>query len=255
MKLRVATYNIHKGVNTLRRLSLAQIREQLDALDLDIICLQEVQGRHDRLSTRITGYPAQAHHDYLASGVTGANDAPHQAVYGMNAVYTQGHHGNAVLSHLPVLRSSNLDISHHRLESRGMLHALFATGVPAQPRINVVCVHLGLFAVSRRYQLRTVSQTLAARIPVQEPLIVAGDFNDWQGKDLQALTEPLQLVEAHHHLHGRYGLTFPARLPVMPLDRLFVRGLTVQQATVHHGSKWARLSDHALLFAELDLAI
>jgi endonuclease/exonuclease/phosphatase family metal-dependent hydrolase len=253
MKLRVATYNIHKGVDTLRRLSLAQIREQLDALDLDVICLQEVQGRHDRLQRATTGYPNEPHQDFIAAGVTSRNNAPHQAVYGMNAVYAHGHHGNAVLSHLPVLRSSNLDISHHRLESRGMLHVSLATGLTEQPRINVVCVHLGLFAVSRRYQLGMMAQALTSRIPAHEPLIVAGDFNDWQGKQLAQLTEPLGVVEAYFHKHGRFGLTFPARLPVMPLDRLFVRGLTVNEAAVYHGPKWARLSDHALLFAELSL--
>jgi endonuclease/exonuclease/phosphatase family metal-dependent hydrolase len=47
--------------------------------------------------------------------------------------------------------------------------------------------------------------------------------------------------------------TFPAAMPVLQLDRIYVRGFTVQSAQVLHGASWARLSDHAPLVAELSL--
>jgi endonuclease/exonuclease/phosphatase family metal-dependent hydrolase len=248
MKLRVATYNIHKGMSAgARRLTIAAIREQLAPLNLDILCLQEVQGAHDHHPARFAEYPTEPHHDYLAKALG------HGAIYGMNAVYDHGHHGNAVLSHLPVIRHSNLDISHHRMESRGMLHVVLHTGIESQPRLNVVCVHLGLFAVSRRFQLKTVVQALASRVPANEPLIIAGDFNDWQRQAHVILETELKVIETHVAQHARPALTFPSRLPVMALDRIYVRGCKVHSAQVLSGAKWARLSDHALLMSEIEL--
>jgi endonuclease/exonuclease/phosphatase family metal-dependent hydrolase len=248
MRLKFGSYNIHKGVSTVaRRLTVGQIRDQLDELKFDVLCLQEVQGQHDRLQRRWRDYPEQPHHDFIADKIG------HSAVYGLNAQYDHGHHGNAVLSRLPFMRSSNLDISHHRLENRGMLHTVLLTSDVTRPRINVVCVHLGLFAVSRRYQLNMVAQALASRVPDNEPLIIAGDFNDWQGKPMAELCHTLNIKEAHLEKHGRYALTFPSRLPVMPLDRIFVRGFNVLDAQVHSGRKWAKLSDHALLSCELEM--
>jgi endonuclease/exonuclease/phosphatase family metal-dependent hydrolase len=40
-------------------------------------------------------------------------------------------------------------------------------------------------------------------------------------------------------------------LPLMTLDRIYVRGFQVRNAHVHHGRAWARISDHAALTATL----
>ncbi|HNL98101.1 MAG TPA: endonuclease/exonuclease/phosphatase family protein, partial [Accumulibacter sp.] len=51
MKLRVATYNIHKGVTGIRgRPRIADVRQALDAIDADVVFLQEVQDRNERLA-------------------------------------------------------------------------------------------------------------------------------------------------------------------------------------------------------------
>jgi hypothetical protein len=42
-------------------------------------------------------------------------------------------------------------------------------------------------------------------------------------------------------------------MPVLQLDRVYVRGFDVQSAQVLHGASWARLSDHAPIVAELSL--
>ena len=47
--------------------------------------------------------------------------------------------------------------------------------------------------------------------------------------------------------------TFPAAMPVLQLDRIYVRGFDIQSAQVLYGPSWARLSDHAPLVAELSL--
>ena len=45
--------------------------------------------------------------------------------------------------------------------------------------------------------------------------------------------------------------TYPSRLPLLHLDRIYVRGLHPVSAHVPHGRAWARMSDHLPLVAEL----
>src|SRR3569833_1029792 len=100
MKLRIATYNIHKGVSTFRAMQRVHaLKQALAAMEADVLFLQEVQGRHDKYATRhATLWPEQEQYRFLAG-------ESHHAVYGMNAVYDHGHHGNALLSRYPVLSS------------------------------------------------------------------------------------------------------------------------------------------------------
>ncbi|MEY3446725.1 MAG: hypothetical protein RIR45_1480, partial [Pseudomonadota bacterium] len=49
--IRVATYNIHKGVQGLgprRRLEIYNLGHAVEQLDADIVCLQEVRKMHRR---------------------------------------------------------------------------------------------------------------------------------------------------------------------------------------------------------------
>ena len=46
MKLRIATYNIHKGVSAFgRKARIHGIKDAIDLLDADLVFLQEVQGQ------------------------------------------------------------------------------------------------------------------------------------------------------------------------------------------------------------------
>ncbi len=96
MELKIASYNIHKGVSAFgRRARIHEIKHALQLLDADLVFLQEVQGQHDHHAQRHAHWPAHAQHEFLA-GET------HHAAYGMNAVYAHGHHGNALLSRYPI---------------------------------------------------------------------------------------------------------------------------------------------------------
>ena len=91
-------------------------------------------------------------------------------------------------------------------------------------------------------------------VPPSAPLIVAGDFNDWRFRVTQQLAHPLNLHEVFELTGGgRPARSFPAVLPVMSLDRIYVRGLRVDAADVHHGRTWSRISEHAVLTATLTL--
>ena len=144
--LHVATYNIHKGFSFFRRrMVIHEVREHLRRLDTDLVFLQEVQGNHDQHARRIHNWPAQPQHEFLADSVWT------DFAYGRNAVYDDGHHGNAILSRYPIVRWDNQDISAHRFERRGLLHCEIE--IPGWPELlHCICVHLALTAGHRNRQ-------------------------------------------------------------------------------------------------------
>lgn len=242
--LTIATYNIHKGFSHFnRRVVLHELRERLRELNADIVFLQEAQGEHASHAKRYHNYPDAAQHDFLAEQVW-----PHVA-YGKNSVYEAGHHGNAILSRFPILQTLNKDISAHRFESRGLLHCEIDLG--GQQRAHCLCVHLGLFAKGRRLQTDTLIDYVRSEIPLDAPLIVAGDCNDWRNQMSRAMASELDMHDAFHLQGGKPARSFPARLPMLRLDRIYVRGFSVLQCEVHVGGAWRRLSDHAALSARL----
>ena len=245
--LTVATYNIHKGLSQFnRRVVLNEVREGLHGTKSDVVFLQEVQGaRHRALRPAHvkSSHHLVAQHEFLCEG------GFEEVVYGQNATYEDGHHGNAVLSRFPVLDWENIDISHHVMESRGLLHCRVA--VPGWKPLHCICVHLGLLARSRNFQLDQICRRIDDHVPHNEPLIMAGDFNDWRLKASKLLQRELGLVEAFEHIDGRPARTFPALLPMLALDRIYVRGLQVEKATCLSGAGWSTLSDHVALVATL----
>ena len=243
--LHIGTYNIHKGFSFFRRrMVIHEVREHLRLLDTDLVFLQEVQGVHHAHARRILDWPAQPQHEFLADSVWT------DFAYGRNAVYDDGHHGNAILSRFPIVRWDNQDISSHRFESRGLLHCEIE--VPGWPELlHCICVHLALSAGHRSRQMRQIQTRIEALVPRSAPLIIAGDFNDWTRQAQQGLARGLELHEAFESVHGRPARSFPAALPLLHLDRIYVRGFAVREARVHHGRPWARVSDHAALTAFL----
>lgn len=241
--LKIATYNIHKGFSQFnRRLVLHELRERLRELDADIVFLQEVQGEHLRHPQRHSDYPCVPQHEFLADEFWA-----HHA-YGMNAIYENGHHGNAILSRFPILRSSNRDVSAHRFESRGLLHSEVQVG---SQRVHCLCAHFGLFARGRREQKRALIDYVRSAIPDDALLVIAGDFNDWRDQLSPVLTRELQVRDVFEQHNGRPARSYPSRIPMFRLDRIYVRGFGVQHCDVHVGGLWRRLSDHAALSVRL----
>jgi len=244
LDLTVVTYNIHKGFSALnRRLVVHEIRERLHALAPDVVFLQEVQGAHLRHSRRHVTWPEASQHQFLA------HEGGH-SVYGMNASYQDGHHGNAIVSRYPILKSENVDISHHAMESRGLLHCEMEVPGWAEP-LHCINVHLGLWGRSRRFQLEWLCERIRESVPEHSPVVVAGDFNDWRGTATAVLQRELGLSEVFESSMGRHARSFPARLPFLSLDRIYVRGLKVGATQRLAEGAWSRLSDHAALAARL----
>lgn len=107
----------------------------------------------------------------------------------------------------------------------------------------VLCAHLNLLHKDRLRQYRAIVDYIGEAIDDDTPLILAGDFNDWSKKASPALAR-LGLVEVFEALHGDNPATFPAKLPVLCLDRIYIKNLRPQSAVVYKGQPWADLSDH-----------
>jgi len=246
-KLRAVTLNIHKGLSQFnRRMVLHELREGLRALEPDIVFLQEVQGLNQRHALRFASWTGAAQHEFLAGGRW-------EHAYGRNAVYEHGHHGNAILSRFPILSAENQDVSDHRFERRGLLHTVVT--VPGWRRnLHCVCVHLSLHERGRRRQLDAIAARLEELAAKDLPLVVAGDFNDWRGRATRILEKSLGMREVSVATRGRHARTYPSALPVLRLDRIYVRGFEVLGARVHRGAPWSLLSDHLAVSADLKRA-
>jgi len=239
--LRVATYNIHKGVQGLgpvRRLEIHNIGHAVEQLDADIVCLQEVRKLHRREERYFTRWPELPQAEFLAP-------EGYEAVYKTNATTRHGEHGNALLSRWPIVSHGHEDMSDHRFEQRGLLHVKVQVEKKA---VNVIVLHLGLIAGSRVRQIEQLGRYLEREIPKREPLIVAGDLNDW-GSKLRPAMNALGLKD----FLGERLATYPARLPLAQLDYVYARGLKPVGVEIPKGRIWWRMSDHLPLIAEFRL--
>ena len=248
--LRVATYNIHKGVRGVgprQRLEIHNLGLGVEALDADLVFLQEVRLFNHRAARQFErtwfGWPDGGQADFLAP-------EGYDVAYRTNAVTRDGEHGKALLSRWPLGAIGHHDVSDHRFEQRGLLH------VPVQwngHTLHAVVVHFGLAHRSRVRQVQRLADFLAQHVPPQELLVVAGDFNDW-GEKLDPAMHELGLQRARGPADRiKHRLTFPSRVPVFAMDRIYTRGLVCRATAVPRGTSWARMSDHLPLLAELQL--
>ncbi len=248
--LRVATYNIHKGVRGVgpkRRLEIHNLALGIEALDADFVFLQEVRRMNRAAALHFpdtkVGWPKQPQADYLAP-------EGYDVAYCTNAITRDGEHGNALLSRWPIGDFGHHDVSDHRFEQRGLLHVPVTwNGV----LVHAIVAHFGLIHASRVRQSQRLGQFIEAEVPRGEAVIVAGDFNDW-GDKLDALMTSCGLVRGivPGDPPTRYN-TFPSRLPLFSMDRIYTRGFRCNSTSVPRGSAWARMSDHLPLVAELEL--
>lgn len=108
-----------------------------------------------------------------------------------------------MLTRWPVVTHQHEDISDHRFEQRGLLHvqvlAARATGACGGGAF-------GLIRASRARQVAQLQRYIEREVPAAEPLLVAGDFNDWGSLVRNALyAANLRTFEASQQP------TFPAR--------------------------------------------
>lgn len=246
MTLTVLTVNLHKGFGPFNgRFVLHELRDAVRSVSADLVFLQEVMGEHVLHATRVPGWPQRPHYEFLADTLWS------DFAYGRNAVYPQGHHGNALLSKFVIGSYRNHDVSVGGHERRGLLHCTLQLPAPGRT-LHAICVHLGLRETQRRQQLQQLCGIVDG-LPPEAPLVVAGDFNDWRRQAHRWLGRCANLKEVFEQAHGAAARTFPARWPLLALDRIYVRGVRLHKPVVLPRQPWARLSDHAPLLAEISL--
>lgn len=231
--MRVATYNIHGGVGLDRRRKPERIAEVIAGLEADIIGLQEVEGRKSRSKVD------QAH--FLAGRLE------LNLVEGPLLLEGKGGYGNALLTRFPVLDVQRRVFQRPGSQTRGLIDARLET--PQFGPLRVIVTHLEVRDHRiRSTQLREIKHLIDDGAP--GPAVLLGDLNEWWNRRLALRA----LDRSIHFLHS--PATFPARLPLLRLDRIAVRGL--QSADHDHRARRieTRLtriaSDHLPLVAELE---
>lgn len=247
MQLSILTYNIHKGFSSNRNFVLHRMRDLIREADVDMVLLQEVQGLHHGHAASISNWPAASQFEFLADQVW-----THHA-YGKNAILEESHHGNAILSKYPFHSWDNINVSLFKKASRSLLHGTIV--LPGtETRVHVLCLHLGLLAFERKKQIGILNEHLASVVDKHEAVIVGGDFNDWTATQVKRLLDPaLQLEEVFMQSKQRYARTFPARWPILCMDRIYFKGLQLESAECLNGKVWRELSDHVPLLARFTL--
>ena len=229
MELTLASYNIHSGIGTDGRFDLHRVGEVLREINADIIALQEVGDFRGKTSR-------EDQPEHLAD-LLGLHMA-----FGPNVVRQGRRYGNAVLTRLPILKSKNYDLSVERREPRGALRCDLDLGEGRQ--LHIFCLHLGLSLGERRRQEGLLLSADILRDAVRkDPVVVCGDFNYWGNKPVPALVR--QAIHDAALELGMASRTYPSRLPLLRLDRIFVdsgvRPLTIRP---HRSALAAVASDH-----------
>jgi endonuclease/exonuclease/phosphatase family metal-dependent hydrolase len=243
MRLRLLTYNVHKGIGGLdRRYRPERIISVLEHYAPDLVLLQEV----DDGARRSRG-------DRQVDLFGRALSMQHRVFFPNVQVRGGGAYGNAVLSRYPIAAARNLDLTFPGRKRRSALYAALHVPRPhgGRPRsLHVFNLHLGLAGFERRWQLgRFFADHPFAGLPPRARVIVGGDFNDVWGRLGRIFFEP-----AGFHVPEQSWRTFPAWAPVRALDAVYVRGdLRVHHLFRSHLREARFASDHLALFAELEL--
>jgi endonuclease/exonuclease/phosphatase family metal-dependent hydrolase len=242
MLVRVMTWNIHKGIGGVdRRYMPERIIEGIGHYRPDVVFLQEVDegARRSRFDRQV---------DLLgdALGLRHRCFAPN-----VRLRLGPGSYGNAILSRWPLYGARNIDLTVRLKKRRGALYARCRVRGGRQARtLALYNLHLGLAGYERRQQLqRFLASHPFAQLHRRTPIVVGGDFNDFYGTLGPRLLEPAGFRRAGTVLH-----TYPAILPVRPLDGLYLRGDVVCRHCFSSRLDLTReASDHLPLVADVEL--
>jgi endonuclease/exonuclease/phosphatase family metal-dependent hydrolase len=242
MKFRVATWNIHKGIGGVdRRYRIERIVHLLEEQQLDIALLQEVA----------EDMPRSEYHDQ-AELLSDKLDMPYIA-YGPQHRFSMGGYGNAILSRWPLSDVYHLDLTIGTRKKRGATQARARVRFGRHSRTVVLHnLHLGLAGTERGRQLQLfLSSEPFKGLHHRTPIVLGGDLNDLWGTLGPQFLSPAGFARA-----GSLANTFPAWMPVRPLDGLFIRGdLTSRRCAPCRTTLTRQASDHLPLVAELDLRV
>ncbi len=227
--LKVASYNIRKGIGTDRLRRPERVLDVLNEVGADIVALQEADRRFGARPSALPLHLIEDHTDYVPVPFDTRPDSI-------------GHHGNAILIHRSITVLDH-DVLHlPTIEPRGAV--LAELNVSGQA-VRIVGMHLDISGLRRRQQVRSVLAQMSERSP-HLPSVLMGDLNEWS-RNGGCLGE---FVGHHHGAHT--GPSYHSQRPIARLDRIFAsEGLKIHAAGTHHSLKARRASDHLPVWAEL----
>ena len=227
--IKVASYNIHKGIGLDRRRNPERVLEVLREIDADVIALQEADRRFGTRESVLPTHLLDEHSDWKP------------VEFGMRAL-SMGWHGNVILIRKSAEVIDRTPIHLPALEPRG---AVMADVETAGGIIRIVGMHLDLSGLWRRRQAHAIIAHLQASAE-PHPTVLMGDLNEWtpQSGCLRDF--------AQHFDFAATGKSFHARRPMARLDRIMVsRDLTVTESGVHESLNARTASDHLPIWATL----
>lgn len=248
MRLKILSYNIHKGFDwNNRNYGLQEMKSLIKSTDAEIVFLQEVVGENKIFKDKGL---IDSQFEFLADEVW-----PHFS-YAKNALYDHGHHGNLIMSKYPIESFENVNLSTNNYEKRGMLVCKIKIPAtednPQEKILMAACLHLNLLHSGRKIQYQKIKNYIDENSQGHKtPFIVAGDFNDWNQKSCRVFEEKMGMLEVHKASNGNFARTFPANVPILCLDRIYVKHLEVITSNVVFYDQ--HLSDHLPIFCEVDI--
>lgn len=227
MNLKIATYNLHGCVGMDGRHDPERVLNVLRELDAAVLAVQELQWN-----------PLESPHllEHFAESLG------YRAVPGPTLMNHTGQFGNALLTRLEVRNVRSIDLNIPGREPRNALDVILEYSPDG---LRVLATHLGLQPSERRQQVKRLLAYLA-QADVDLPTALLGDINEWflWGRPLRWL---------HRHFTATPATaTWPANLPVLALDRIWMRPRLDLLALGAHRTPLSRqASDHLPLWATL----
>jgi endonuclease/exonuclease/phosphatase family metal-dependent hydrolase len=230
VKIRIATYNVHKCKGLDGRVSVKRIADVISETNADVVAIQEIfQGQGQKLAEELSVNLA----------------------FGENRQLLGDAYGNLVLSRFPLRSHCNHDVSVAGRERRGCLRS----DVLLQSRsLHVFNVHLGTAFFERRQQAKhLIDEAVLKSRTLDGPRVVLGDFNEWsRGHVSQVLASEFESTDIRVYL--KRARTYPGIFPVMHLDHIYYDPqLRVEHVSLHRTKTSLVASDHVPLVTDFHL--
>lgn len=227
----VATYNIRHGRGMDGRVDLARTAAAIQALNADVIALQEVDNRVER-----------------SGGVDQATDFGERLklhhAFGAFFPYQGGEYGMAILSRLPIRRTQFIRLPDGN-EPRIAL--LVEVELPSGRRVAFVNVHFD-WVDDDAFRYAQVMALSAVLDTLKLPVILLGDFNDQPGsRTMNHWRERFATVAKP----AQDRFTFSSTLPEKEIDHILLAPIRAWNAATGRVLSDSVTSDHRAFVAQV----
>ncbi|WP_232371032.1 endonuclease/exonuclease/phosphatase family protein [Desulfogranum marinum] len=230
MNFRIATYNVHRCVGRDGVENIDRIVAVLKGLNADIVALQEVTSSNKQSSSMLARL---------------ALETEMEAIEGFTLTTSGTRYGNAILTGLPISTVNRINISVTGKEPRGVIEIVLH--VPdIETSITIWATHLGLGIAERYFQINQLLRVIGTKNA--DVSVLLGDFNEWLvwGRSMRAV----QMV----FTQSSSPATFPAWIPLLKLDRIWVKPIGALSALRPYKTRLSRTaSDHLPLIADITI--